>query len=221
MSNISLPYIAGLYEGEGSFFAFSRKKGDPKNRAKATIQMNDEDIIKCIADFNNTSAQQRKDNKSYFTNIHDSRALDFMESVYPYMGKRRKHQIGEVFQSLGFSIKPEITSKRVNKDINWLSGLLEGEGSFCLVKTKGQNKRVPKVIVASKDKDVIQEASTFMNNMSVVESKTKGGKCIMFFCTLTGKKALNFSRDIYNRMGNRRKAQIENLFSEGYANYVL
>lgn len=93
MDALQTAWLAGLIEGEGCF-TFSRT---PICR----VQMTDEDIVARIAALFGSAYQsapprgtQRK--TVFSTSIHGARALALMESIRPFMGKRRTERMGQV-----------------------------------------------------------------------------------------------------------------------------
>lgn len=93
MPRRDLHWLAGLMEGEGSFFL--SRKGYPY----MSIGMNDEDVIVDVAQMTHSNVSYTR-NKSgtmrYMIQIGGQRALDWMLKLFPYMGDRRQAKIMEV-----------------------------------------------------------------------------------------------------------------------------
>lgn len=94
------------------------------------------------------------------------------------------------------------------RDLLWLAGLLEGEGSFG--KASPSMPGSPRVVVSMTDEDVIQRVATLWG-MTVFRhhrGKEKGWKptCIT---RLSGGKAVALMKRLRPLMGQRRQAQID------------
>ena len=90
-------WLAGILEGEGSFFARTRKR-NPKYSGpwvqkcpSIQICMNDKDIIAAVASLMGTSFWPR--GKMYMTAVTGPRAITLMTLLEPIMGIRRQKQI--------------------------------------------------------------------------------------------------------------------------------
>lgn len=93
--HMSIEWLAGLLEGEGSFLA-----GSPSYPSMSCIslQMTDEDIVSRVADIFGVTYFAREPNKSHYkrifvTRLRGKRAIDWMIKLHPYMGQRRQQQI--------------------------------------------------------------------------------------------------------------------------------
>lgn len=98
-----------------------------------------------------------------------------------------------------------------DKDIAWLAGLLEGEGSF--MKGPPSRPRLPIVILSMTDEDVVLRASK-MFGVGYIRSRrgeARGWKN-SFITKVVGKRALLVMKAVYPHMGSRRKKQIEEAF---------
>ena len=89
-------WLAGLYEGEGSFI-----KGPPSNphTPRVSLQMTDEDVMEKAASLLGTTYSKCKRRKpkhhkeSFIVMLRGQNAVDFMRQIYPLMSKRRKQQM--------------------------------------------------------------------------------------------------------------------------------
>lgn len=96
------------------------------------------------------------------------------------------------------------------REIAWLAGLLEGEGSFGFSGSKGSIR----LNLAMSDKDVVQRAADLMK-AKVMERQPKvlrkdgSPKKKMYTVSLYSNKAAAWMMTIYVFMGERRKARIE------------
>lgn len=100
------------------------------------------------------------------------------------------------------------------KEIVWLAGLLEGEGSFSLI-----NNVTPAIRLGMTDKDVVEHAAkilgTELNRPTpgrLVQHKT------MYDCAIFSFKAIGWMMTLYSFLGNRRREKISNIIYE-WKNY--
>lgn len=95
-----IAWVAGLLEGEG---CFSRRKGQKGNYHSPTIQlcMTDKDTVIRFAKITGAykvilQKHRTKANKKVFRCvIYGSRAVQWMQTIYPLMGSRRKQKLRE------------------------------------------------------------------------------------------------------------------------------
>lgn len=88
------------------------------------------------------------------------------------------------------------------RDIIWLAGLLEGEGTFDLHKNK-----YPRIRVGMADRDVVGRAATLMGSSIRMSISTEGHKA-MFHAELSGERAAAIMRQLIPHMGTRRSSKI-------------
>ena len=111
------------------------------------------------------------------------------------------------------------------KDIRWLAGLLEGEGSFCWAKhesykTKNNPKgRYATVQVCSTDRDVIAEAARLMRTNVMgpysYPQRKKASYKPVYVTNRRGAKAIILAKRLHPYMCDRRQKQIEALTKGG------
>ena len=90
-------------------------------------------------------------------------------------------------------------------EIQWLAGLLEGEGCFHGYRGKYAN---PKVQLVMTDSDVVERAAKIMDVSSTKQKHiTLGGKNI-YRANVYGPHAVGWMMTLYPLMGQRRKAKI-------------
>ena len=102
MPNDELAYLAGVFDGEGSFGIWS--KGDGKNKQlRVCVEMSDGDIVLRFLTFFKTGAiysRQPKDPKHklmYSWRVtHKETAIDILRRMLPYLSKRRQYKFHEV-----------------------------------------------------------------------------------------------------------------------------
>lgn len=96
MTDDDLHWMAGLLEGEGSFY-----QGPPSRRAyvKVSVEMTDRDVIERVAALWGMAWRSPKNRnpaawkQSYQTVIQGKKAEALMRQLYPLMGERRRKQI--------------------------------------------------------------------------------------------------------------------------------
>ena len=90
------------------------------------------------------------------------------------------------------------------KDIAWLAGLLEGEGTFFARDHRGGSHRV---VIASTDKDVVERSASLMGNPkvypSIYKNRPKHWKPL-YRCGIEGRPAAALMMTIYPLMGKKR-----------------
>ena len=91
------------------------------------------------------------------------------------------------------------------RDIRWVAGILEGEGSFNLL--PGNGKYYPHIIVAMTDRDIIERVANILgfkvgNPEIVPPYKTR------YRTQQSGRPAAEWMMTLYCLMGARRKEQI-------------
>lgn len=99
-----------------------------------------------------------------------------------------------------------MADKLTSQEINWIAGLLEGEGCF---QTRGENHN-PYIQLVMTDSDVVIKAAKILGCHKVIEGKptTKVGKKIYRTCVY-GRRAMGWMMTIYSLMGERRQQKIE------------
>ena len=100
-----LTWLAGLWEGEGSFFVdMQKRKGVRYPYAIAQISMTDEDIIERVSELldknytlNDWFQSKNPDHKVQFRlKLSGDKAIDLMRNLYRFMGARRQQKIIDV-----------------------------------------------------------------------------------------------------------------------------
>lgn len=97
-----IAWLAGLMEGEGSFFP-EKKSGRTKRIATMVVTMSDPDVIQRVADMMDTKMNGPMwSNKStiplYRARVRGTKALALMQLILPYMGERRSAKILELME---------------------------------------------------------------------------------------------------------------------------
>jgi hypothetical protein len=106
MSEADIAWLAGLLEGEGSFFMSRTPNGDVMYQYPLiVVSMTDEDVIERVARFFGTKVYRYKYDKrpghkaTYKAVVSGSRAAGLMEMILPWMGVRRSAKIKELLES--------------------------------------------------------------------------------------------------------------------------
>ena len=99
-------------------------------------------------------------------------------------------------------------------DFAWLSGLLEGEGSF-YTRTPIQGKvgARPEISIGMTDKDVLERAAPLMAGKVYGPYTAGGRKKPIWYVKKTGIGALSLMVSLFATMGERRQAQIQKALS--------
>lgn len=94
------------------------------------------------------------------------------------------------------------------KDLYWLAGLIEGEGSFMWNST-------PTIAVQMTDEDVINRACKIIGikPRNPYQCK-KGNRKLVYHFAICGSRAISWMMTLYSLMGERRKANIRELLLE-------
>lgn len=93
-------------------------------------------------------------------------------------------------------------------DLWWLSGLLEGEGTFTATRTQGHSYPVVKVSMCSED--VVTRASHLLAAVSVtVHEPEHEGWSVVYGAAISGSDAANWMRRLRSQMGRRRTEAID------------
>lgn len=104
MNEIDLAWLAGLLEGEGSFFMQRNTQPSGVYRYPfITVNMTDRDVIERVAEIFDSTVYEFKQiygtsskKQAYRTQINGSRAAELMRLLLPYMGVRRSEKICEI-----------------------------------------------------------------------------------------------------------------------------
>ncbi len=104
-------------------------------------------------------------------------------------------------------------------ELAWLAGLLEGEGSFFLHRTRPSGAKrdyyYPTIVVTMTDADVIQRAARAMECPSAVRTIAPAGvsKKTGYRAVLRGAAAVRLMRALLPMMGVRRSSKIVELLA--------
>ena len=102
-------------------------------------------------------------------------------------------------------------------DLGWLSGILEGEGSFGLTtyRTKLSRLRYPLIQLAMTDRDIVERVATHWGHktISIRQDSRKVTYKPIFRVSQSGVPALVTMLEVFPWMGLRRRQKIESVLS--------
>ena len=107
MTKADLHWLAGLLEGEGSFFvAYSRNGGHQYPHARIEVSMTDKDVIQRAAKLLGatyrlqkwSTAATRHYKPIWKSSVYSANAVSHMLRLAPLMGRRRKRKIADVLR---------------------------------------------------------------------------------------------------------------------------
>jgi hypothetical protein len=107
MTTEELAWLAGLLEGEGSFFLAKKSNGFAYPRV--SLNMTDEDIIQRVASMLERRywpfPRKPPRKTQYALQLEGRPAIKLMEDILPFMGIRRSAKIQELIQHKNIHIK--------------------------------------------------------------------------------------------------------------------
>lgn len=100
----------------------------------------------------------------------------------------------------------------VEKDLFWLAGLLEGEGTFYM--TKERNRCIPVMAVSMTDEDIIKRVSELWQRKYHCLKKQKEHHKCPYRVAICGAPAIEWMTLLRPFMGKRRSAKIKSIIEE-------
>jgi hypothetical protein len=99
-----------------------------------------------------------------------------------------------------------------DNDLNWLAGLLEGEGNFCWAGGTKRSK-FPAIDLKMTDRDVVNRAATLLGRACMGPYGPYGtlGAKPVFQCRIAGQPAIEVMCVLKPLMGERRQARIQEI----------
>jgi len=91
------------------------------------------------------------------------------------------------------------------RHVEWLAGLLEGEGYFA---STGTGRRYAAICLQMTDRDVVERAAGLLGSRVTFQLKRPGQTKHVWRTTAGGHRAIGWMMTLYPLMGERRKAQI-------------
>lgn len=96
------------------------------------------------------------------------------------------------------------------KQIAWMAGLLEGEGSFGM----REQSNSPCIQLAMTDRDVVERAALLLGSNLRVHSDKRGNRKACWQTRPHGYRAIGWMLTVYSFMGERRRAKIREVMKE-------
>jgi hypothetical protein len=206
----STDWIAGIYEGEGSFFVSHRDK--PWHKRIAVGMCNREVIyhlrrltgVGVLTAFNPSNPNW---NIKYSWNVNKRRDIESVVGIlYPYMCTRRRDTVHRLVQEPDNSVpRPVVT-------LDYLAGYLEGEGYFGY-------KYTSRITAMSKDLDVLKRISEYVGSGKVTpynrytkdkrEDRNSDNWSAIYHWSIGGHTCRNLMLELYPRMSAYRQHQIK------------
>ena len=96
------------------------------------------------------------------------------------------------------------------RNIEWLAGLLEGEGCFGF---QSHRKWNPRIDLAMTDEDVVARASSLMKDGKYWTRYSHVGHKTQYCLRITGPRAIQWMMTLYLLMGHRRRGKIKEIIT--------
>ena len=108
------------------------------------------------------------------------------------------------------------------KEIMWLAGFLEGEGSFMWSPNakgpSGRSKNMATIVACSTDLDVVQHAGRLLGEGICKQAKRIPDTWVstkpLYRCRIRGARAIGWMMTLYPLMGTRRQAKIRDILTK-------
>jgi hypothetical protein len=146
----------------------------------------------------------------YSCRLAGSRAVVLMKRLRPLMGERRQSQIEQAIASYKPLYKHRVGDEPATEQhtLSWLSGVLEGEGSF--MAGPPSKPRLPRISLQMTDLDVMQKIGASLGVQPyLVKRPGRPGRKPIYACALVGSRAVILMKQLRCLMGERRQAQID------------
>lgn len=101
------------------------------------------------------------------------------------------------------------------RQLEWLAGIIEGEGCFGLYR-RGQSvkRKVPRIALSMSDLDVILKASRILRGADYFTVRQPAaGKKLSYTVQVCGARAIGWMMALYPLMGRRRQAKIREILA--------
>lgn len=140
--------------------------------------------------------------KSCFTLLPDGRDPDRYDVMAQYATVvRNQDELLDAIKTCGWPKLPTLPFITAH-EAQWLAGLLEGDGMFCI------SGRTPRLVLQMTDKDVVDRAATLLGSNTWGPSAPKPPRKPVWACGATGLTAIEWMRVLRYMLGERRRAQI-------------
>jgi len=116
VSDVDIAWLAGILEGEGSFWMSTNHVGGKVYRyPKVVVGMTDRDIIERVAGLIGGSVydmpRQPGRKAAFRAQVSGVKAAEWMRRLYPWLGERRRAKIDEILKEYG-EIEPTAVRRR-------------------------------------------------------------------------------------------------------------
>lgn len=206
MRTADLHWLAGLLEGEGTFLAPPPSSpGCPAIR----LEMCDRDVVARAATLFERAVcaivRERPGRRpSFATAIKGRPAMDLMFRLAPLLSRSRRAQIRRAVCTI---VQTPLPDRAVEPTVEWVAGLLEGEGSF-LRKSRGGWVRISLEMC---DRETVSRAAAALgaNGISRSDRGAERAWRSTYIASLNGNQALPWMRALRPLMGRRRRCAID------------
>jgi hypothetical protein len=123
-----------------------------------------------------------------------------------YFGSRRRQQIASAF-----GLEPLERSIPDTLVLHWMTGLLEGEGSFLV----NADDNRPTVQLRMTDQEVVKRYATYLGISVQVVRQTRDNRQPIYVAVVRGASAVELMHHLAPRMSQRRQARIAEIL-DGY-----
>lgn len=106
------------------------------------------------------------------------------------------------------------------KNIDWLAGLVEGEGCFYMCHPKGRRKHI-RFQLKMCDEDIVRQVAAMIGMKSIQYIPPQGNNKALWRINSSGKKAEALMWSVFPYMGERRKAKIMSIGFEMYQDRLI
>jgi hypothetical protein len=228
---MTLYWLAGILEGEGSFLA-----GPPSepNCPAIRLPMTDRDVVVRVAELFHravvaTDPRQNHHKVPYVTTIKGAPAARMMRALAPLMSPLRRSQIEKALGAHHPTRRLGLVAEKLATDgselsweaadaqarIAWLAGVLEGEGSF--LSARFDRYCYPQVQMTMCDRSVLERAVSLMPSShiyAVIDKRgVERGWSESWMVRVTGPAAATVMRAVLQWMGSRRTEAINRSLS--------
>lgn len=224
-------WLVGILEGEGTFLAAAPST---PNAPVVRVAMTDHDVVervgrlidRAVVSFAKRAEHHRQ---PYATTIKGAPAAALMCAVRPWLGARRQDQIHSALirweprrirwrRIAGASRVDELPQDAAivlshatcdtDCELFWLAGLLEGEGSFGIARTRTGG--YPVLSLKMTDEDVVRRAGHMLEARSIAREESRHPRwSAIFTAKISGAGAAEWMRRLRPAMGIRRSAAID------------
>jgi hypothetical protein len=219
-------WLVGIVEGEGTF---TLPRDAPRRSAALRVTMTDADVLQRVAGLFGRAMLElgRREDRfkdDYATTIKGAPAVQLMNEMRPFLSPTRQRQIQRVLEAWRPRRRPQerwrrdpvtVDVSRCDRDCDeaWLAGLLEGEGSFGILRSDGN--AYPAIKLEMSDADVVRRAADLLGAPSLqTRAPRKAHWRTTYVAAITGERAAVWMRSLAPLMGDRRSRSIARALTE-------